>query len=66
MIIIILYINDILTISNYQTRFKVFVTIFEAEWRMYTCVGNLTIIASDNGLSPDRRKPLSEPMLACC
>ena len=29
----------------------------------HICVSKLTIIRSDNGLSPGRRKPLSEPML---
>ena len=32
---------------------------------MYTSVKH-TYIASDNGLSPIRRKPLSEPMLLYC
>ena len=30
---------------------------FEAEWRIYASV-NQTIIGSDNGLSPDRRKAI--------
>ena len=33
---------------------------------MHICVGNLTMIGSDNGLSPGRRMPLSNPMLAYC
>ena len=32
----------------------------------HICVGNLTIIGSDNGLSHRRAKPLSEPMLGYC
>ena len=32
----------------------------------HICVGNLTIIGSDNGLSPVGAKPLSEPMLEYC
>ena len=31
-----------------------------------TCVSELTIIGSDNGLLPGRRKPFSEPMLEYC
>ena len=33
---------------------------------MHICVGNQTIIASDNGLVPGRSKPLSELMLEYC
>ena len=32
----------------------------------HICVGNLTIIGSDNGLSTGRPKPLSEPILEYC
>ena len=32
----------------------------------HICVGNLTSIGPDNGLSPGRRKPLPEPMQECC
>ena len=34
-----------------------FVQLIEAEWRIYASV-NFTIIDSDNGLSPDRRKAI--------
>ena len=30
----------------------------EAEWRIHACVSKLTIIGSDNGLSPDRRQAI--------
>ena len=33
---------------------------------MHICVGNLTIIGSDNGLLPGRRQALAEPMLEYC
>ena len=33
---------------------------------MHICVGNLTIIGSDNGCHLDDTKPLSEPMLEYC
>ena len=33
---------------------------------MHICVSKLAIISSDNGLSPGRRQPLSEPMLEYC
>ena len=35
--------------------------IYESHWGRVTliCVGNLTIIGSDNGLSPDRRQAIT-------
>ena len=33
-------------------------SLIEAEWRIYICVGNVTIIGSDNGLSPGRRQAI--------
>ena len=40
-----------------HSSFSIGLKLIEAEWRI--CVGNLTIIGSDNGLSPGRRQAIT-------